>query len=127
MTKTIFPFTLSEADWRKRLSPEQYYVMREHGTERPGSCALLHEKRAGVFTCAGCEQSSLHQNSNLKAARVGRVSMILFRVLSRQKQIAAMAWCAQKCIAAIAVRIWAMSFLMARPPRACAIASMAWL
>ena len=56
MTKTIFPFTLSEADWRKRLSPEQYYVMREHGTERPGSCALLHEKRAGVFTCAGCEQ-----------------------------------------------------------------------
>ncbi|MDB5644103.1 MAG: putative transcriptional regulator [Hyphomicrobiales bacterium] len=51
-----FPFTLTDAEWRQRLSPEQYQVMRAHGTERPGSCALLHEKRAGVFACAGCEQ-----------------------------------------------------------------------
>lgn len=56
MTKTEFPFTLSDEEWRKRLTPEQYHVMRAHGTERPGSCALLHEKRAGIFTCAGCEQ-----------------------------------------------------------------------
>jgi len=56
MTNSVFPFTLSDEDWRKRLTPEQYHVMREHGTERPGSCALLHEKRAGVFTCAGCDQ-----------------------------------------------------------------------
>jgi peptide-methionine (R)-S-oxide reductase len=56
MTISDFPFTLSDVEWRKRLTPEQYHVMREHGTERPGSCALLHEKRAGVFTCAGCDQ-----------------------------------------------------------------------
>ena len=56
MTNSVFPFTLSDEDWRKRLTPEQYHVMREHGTERPSSCALLHEKRAGVFTCAGCDQ-----------------------------------------------------------------------
>jgi peptide-methionine (R)-S-oxide reductase len=56
MTKSDFPFRLTDEEWRKRLSPEQYHVMREHGTERPGSCALLHEKRAGVFTCAGCDQ-----------------------------------------------------------------------
>jgi peptide-methionine (R)-S-oxide reductase len=56
MTKSHFPFTLSDDEWRKRLTPEQYHVMRAHGTERPGSCALLHEKRAGVFTCAGCDQ-----------------------------------------------------------------------
>jgi peptide-methionine (R)-S-oxide reductase len=56
MTKSEFPFTLSDDEWRKRLTPEQYHVMRAHGTERPGSCALLHEKRAGVFTCAGCDQ-----------------------------------------------------------------------
>jgi len=56
MTKSEFPFTLSDEEWRKRLTPEQYHVMRAHGTERPGSCALLHEKRAGVFTCAGCDQ-----------------------------------------------------------------------
>ena len=54
-TKT-FPVTFSEAEWRARLTPEQYHVMREHGTERPGSCALLHEKRAGSFACAGCGQ-----------------------------------------------------------------------
>lgn len=50
-----FPVTRSDADWRARLSPEQYQVMRGHGTERPGSCALLHEKRAGTFLCAGCD------------------------------------------------------------------------
>ena len=38
------------------LTPEQYHIMRQHGTEFPGSCALLHEKRAGTFRCAGCEQ-----------------------------------------------------------------------
>jgi peptide-methionine (R)-S-oxide reductase len=56
MDQQSFPFTLTDAEWRDRLTPEQYPIMREHGTERPGSCALLHEKRAGAFTCAGCGQ-----------------------------------------------------------------------
>lgn len=51
-----FPITRSEEEWRRRLSPEQYDVMRAHGTEQPGSCALLLEKRHGVFACAGCDQ-----------------------------------------------------------------------
>ena len=55
-TKT-YPFTLSDKEWQTKLSPEQYYVMRSHGTERPDSCALLHEKRPGTFTCAGCGQT----------------------------------------------------------------------
>jgi peptide-methionine (R)-S-oxide reductase len=38
------------------LTPEQFRVMRAHGTERPGSCALLAEKRSGSFACAGCGQ-----------------------------------------------------------------------
>jgi peptide-methionine (R)-S-oxide reductase len=50
-----FPVTRTDAEWRDRLTPEQYYVMRQHGTERPGTCALLHEKRAGSFACAGCD------------------------------------------------------------------------
>lgn len=50
-----FPVVRTDAEWRKRLTPEQYAVMRQHGTERPGSCALLYEKRAGVFVCAGCD------------------------------------------------------------------------
>eukprot|EP01036_Dinobryon_divergens_P060139 gene60139-80206_t len=53
-TKT-YPVTHTDAEWRQRLTPEQYRVMRDHGTERPGSCALLAEKRPGSFTCAGCD------------------------------------------------------------------------
>ncbi len=49
-----FPFTLTDAQWRERLTGEQYAVLRGHATERPGSCGLLHEKRAGAFHCAGC-------------------------------------------------------------------------
>ena len=46
----------SEDEWRQILTKEQYEVMRAHGTERPGSCALLNEKRPGTFVCAGCRQ-----------------------------------------------------------------------
>lgn len=51
-----FEVTKTDEEWRKQLTPEQYRVMREHGTERPGTCALLHEKRAGTFTCVACGQ-----------------------------------------------------------------------
>jgi peptide-methionine (R)-S-oxide reductase len=49
-----FEVVKTDEEWRRQLTPEQYHVMREHGTERPGSCALLHEKRAGTFSCAAC-------------------------------------------------------------------------
>ena len=49
-----YKVTHTDAEWRKLLTPEQHAVMRGHGTERPGSCALLHEKRPGSFVCAGC-------------------------------------------------------------------------
>ena len=56
MDTSTYPVTRSDAEWRALLTPEQYQVMRNHGTERPGSCALLYEKRAGTFECAGCDQ-----------------------------------------------------------------------
>ncbi len=46
---------LTDAEWRKRLTPEQYNILRKHGTERAGSSPLDHEKRKGTFECAGCE------------------------------------------------------------------------
>jgi peptide-methionine (R)-S-oxide reductase len=51
-------FAVSHADeeWRRRLSPEQYRVLREHGTERAGTSPLDREKRSGTFRCAGCGQ-----------------------------------------------------------------------
>jgi peptide-methionine (R)-S-oxide reductase len=52
----IYPVSHTDAEWRRLLTPEQYDVMRAHGTEAPGSCALLREKRRGSFTCVGCGQ-----------------------------------------------------------------------
>lgn len=45
---------LTDAEWRDRLSPEQYRILREGGTEPPFSGALNDEKRPGVFVCAAC-------------------------------------------------------------------------
>jgi peptide-methionine (R)-S-oxide reductase len=57
MSKSAETFAVvkSEAEWRRQLTPEQYHVLREHGTERAGTCALLHEKRSGSFNCAACD------------------------------------------------------------------------
>jgi peptide-methionine (R)-S-oxide reductase len=49
-----FPFMLTDAQWRQRLTSMQYYVLRQEGTERPFSSALDRERRAGTFRCAGC-------------------------------------------------------------------------
>jgi peptide-methionine (R)-S-oxide reductase len=50
-----FEVTLTEAEWRARLSPEAFAVLREEATERAGSSPLDGEKRAGTFSCAGCD------------------------------------------------------------------------
>lgn len=52
---TDFPIRRSEAEWRAMLSPAAYKVLREHGTERAGTSPLNHEKRPGIFHCAGCD------------------------------------------------------------------------
>jgi peptide-methionine (R)-S-oxide reductase len=56
MKTTHFPVEKTEEEWRRQLTPEQYAVLRGHGTERPGSCALLNEHRPGTFTCVACGQ-----------------------------------------------------------------------
>lgn len=52
------PFRDERADetWAEQLTPEQYRVLRQHGTERPGTSPLNNEKREGLFLCAGCAQ-----------------------------------------------------------------------
>ncbi len=52
---TAEPLRKPDNEWRKQLTAEQYDVLRKEGTERPGSSPLDHEKRAGVFACAGCK------------------------------------------------------------------------
>jgi peptide-methionine (R)-S-oxide reductase len=51
---TAFEVTLSEAEWRQRLGPEAYAVLREAATERPFTSPLLDEHREGTFACVGC-------------------------------------------------------------------------
>ncbi len=50
-----FEVTLTEAEWRARLSPQAFAVLREEDTERAGSSPLDREKRKGIFHCAGCD------------------------------------------------------------------------
>ena len=50
-----FEVTHDDAEWRRLLKPDQYDVLRHEATERPGTSALLHEKRRGTFACAGCD------------------------------------------------------------------------
>jgi peptide-methionine (R)-S-oxide reductase len=51
---TKFEVTLTDAEWKKKLSPQQYAVLRQADTERPGTSPLLKEHRKGTFSCAGC-------------------------------------------------------------------------
>lgn len=49
-----FEVAYSDAEWKRRLTARQYYILREQGTERQFTSALLKEKRPGLYTCAGC-------------------------------------------------------------------------
>ncbi len=51
-----YPVDKSGEEWRRELTPEQFHVLREHGTERAGTSPLNHEHRPGMFRCAGCGQ-----------------------------------------------------------------------
>lgn len=50
-----FAVAHSDADWKARLTPAQYAVLRQNGTERPFTSLLLHETRRGTFVCVGCD------------------------------------------------------------------------
>jgi peptide-methionine (R)-S-oxide reductase len=50
-----FQVTHTDAEWHRLLSPEQFAVLRQSGTERPFTSPLLQEHRRGTFVCAGCD------------------------------------------------------------------------
>jgi peptide-methionine (R)-S-oxide reductase len=52
--ETIEKLTLSDDEWKKRLTPQQYDILRHEGTEHPFTSPLNEEKHAGTFACAGC-------------------------------------------------------------------------
>ena len=62
-----FPVEKSDSEWRQQLAPEQYQVLRQHGTERPGSSPLNHEHRPGIFRCAGCGTELFSTNEKFES------------------------------------------------------------
>jgi peptide-methionine (R)-S-oxide reductase len=54
-SSSAFEIAKSDDEWRRLLTPEQYKVLRKHGTERPGTSPLNREKRAGTYMCAACD------------------------------------------------------------------------
>lgn len=55
-----YPHQLSEAEWREKLDPDTFHVLREKGTERPYSGAYYLNKRTGIYECAGCGNEIFH-------------------------------------------------------------------
>ncbi|MBD2197880.1 MULTISPECIES: peptide-methionine (R)-S-oxide reductase MsrB [Calothrix] len=53
--KNEFEITKTEEEWRKTLTPEQFHVLRKHGTERAGTSPLDKQYAAGTYVCAGCD------------------------------------------------------------------------
>jgi len=56
-TAKSYPFSLTDEEWRKRLTPAQYRVCRQAGTEPPESGALLHQTGQGEYRCAACDRA----------------------------------------------------------------------
>jgi len=67
MADSKFPVTKSDEEWRRELSPEQYRVLRQHGTERPGSSPLNDENRDGKYVCAGCGTELFESDTKFNA------------------------------------------------------------
>jgi len=57
----------TEAQWRRTLTPEQFHVLREHGTERPGTSPLNYEKRDGTFSCGACGAPLFSSNTKFES------------------------------------------------------------
>lgn len=67
MPKDDFPVVRSDEEWRRVLTPEQYRVLRQHGTERPGSSPLNAEGREGIYACAGCGEALFESETKFDA------------------------------------------------------------
>lgn len=65
--QTKFPVTHTDAEWRKLLSPVQYRILRQSGTERAYSSPLNDEHRKGIFACAGCQQDLFSSDTKFES------------------------------------------------------------
>ncbi|AXA40074.1 SelR domain family protein [Rhizobium leguminosarum] len=109
-----FAVTHTEEEWRKLLTPDQYVILRQAGTEHPFTSALLHEERKGNFACAGCDQDLFSSPPNSTAAPAGRASGRRLKMPSARPATRHSAWHVPPCTAAVAAVTSAMSSMTAR-------------
>lgn len=69
-TARVWPKRLTDREWRVKLSKNQYWILRQAGTERPGSSPLNREHRKGTYLCAGC-QNALYSSATKFDGRTG--------------------------------------------------------
>jgi peptide-methionine (R)-S-oxide reductase len=62
-----YEVSYTDAEWKQRLAPEQYRILRNHGTERAGTSALNGEKRKGTYACAGCDQALFRSETKFES------------------------------------------------------------
>ena len=120
---TTFEVTKTDEEWKKLLTPEQYYVLRKHGTERAGTSPLDKQYGPGTYACAGCDLP-LFSSTTKFDSRTGWPS---FYAAARQRRrhhhaTAACSCCAPRCIAVAAAAISATCSTTGPSPPACATA-----
>ena len=119
------PFAIAHSDdeWRKLLTPDQFAILRQSATERPFTSPLLHEKRTGIFGCAGCRRDLFSSATKFDSGTGwpsfwGHCKEPLERSRTRLSE-----WCGLPFIAANAVVILAMFSTTVRVPPDCVTAS----
>ena len=119
------PLKLSDAEWKKRLSPAAYDVLRHEGTERAGTSPLDREKRPGVFVCAGCSLPLFTSAMKFDSGTDGRVFSLRYPAYSGPRPTASSSWSAPNTTACAAAGITATSSTMGPTRLACATATTA--
>ena len=116
-----FEVTHTDAEWRQLLTPGQYAVLRQEATERAFTSPLLHEKRHGIFSCAGCALD-LFSSATKFDSGTGSASGPRWIAPSAPLTIRPSAWRGPRCTAAVVAVTWATSSTMGRSRPACVTA-----
>jgi peptide-methionine (R)-S-oxide reductase len=118
-----FAVTLTEAEWRARLTPLQYAVLREEETERAGTSPLDKETRAGTYHCAGCDLA-VYASEHKYDSGTGWPSFwqALPKAVGTKEDNSFCSPPGPRCIASAVVAISGISSAMGRSRRGCAIA-----